>query len=119
LILDGKKTLELRGKACRIRERIALICSGTKQVWGVVTIVGSKPMSQSDLEATQQQHCAESIAAVFKDYKKPHGWDLRVPMRFANPISVSPKRGSVIWVVLNDADRSAVNNSLTQYLGAQ
>ncbi len=41
-ILDGRKTCELRGSNCRIRERIGLIRKGSGLVVGTADVVGAR-----------------------------------------------------------------------------
>ena len=99
LILDGHKTLEIRGKHCTKRnERIYLALSG-----GGGVVIGSAtfvtchgPLSRAEWAARGEQH------RVAGDDVLPYGgstyaWELAKPQRFKQPVPYHHKPGVVVW----------------------
>ena len=103
LILDGKKTWELRGSRTTTRGTIALIRSGSGEVHGVceiVDVVG--PLSTAELLRTQEFHAVprERIAEGSR-YRQTYAWVLKSARRFQSPVPYSHRPGAVIWVRLS------------------
>lgn len=99
LILDGKKTWELRGSACRKRGKIALIESKSGLVVGTAEIVDCRgPLTLKEFN----QNLDKSQASPVKSsndfyYKRTHAWVLKNVQRFKKPIPYKHKQGCVIW----------------------
>ena len=55
-ILDGEKTLEIRGANSNIRGTIAIIISGTSKVWGTVDLVDSFLIEYKDFKKFYKEH---------------------------------------------------------------
>jgi hypothetical protein len=102
LILDGKKTWEIRGSRTNVRGRIALIKSGTGLIFGTVELLGCTklPLSQRNLDDTKLLHCIDDLSRI-KD-KKPYAWQMGFPIRFDKPIPYIHPKGAIIWVNLPD-----------------
>ncbi len=98
LILQGKKTWEIRGSNTSIRGRIGLIQSGTGMVYGTVELVDSKHLNLDEYQHSAAYHRIE----VYHDapYERIHAWVLANPVRWAEPVPYVHPRGAVIWVNL-------------------
>jgi hypothetical protein len=114
LILSGKKTWEIRGKATTIRGRIALIQSGSGMVYGVCEVVDVRgPLSIEEMQANCDHHCIarDDIPNVVK-YKTIHAWVLQNARRLRRPVPYDHPYGAVIWVNLpEEVDRQIGSES--------
>jgi hypothetical protein len=104
LILDRKKTWELRGSSTRIRGRIALIRKGSGAVVGhcdVVGVVG--PLSRADLLASTRMHRVDprDVGSVVARYRRIYAWILSNASRLRKPMRYRHPSGAVIWVNLD------------------
>jgi hypothetical protein len=104
LILDGRKTWELRGQRTQTRGRIALIRKGSGTVVGhcdVVGVVG--PLNRADLLSSTRRHRVESrdLPTVLARYRKVYAWVLSAPNRLKRPVQYRHPSGAVIWVDLD------------------
>lgn len=103
LILDGLKTWELRGRATRVRGRIALIRKGSGTVVGHCNVVGVVgPLSRAELLSSTRRHRVESreLPGVVARYRKAYAWVLANPRRLKRPARYRHPSGAVIWVNL-------------------
>ena len=66
-ILDGDKTIELRGKNTKKRGHIALAFSGTGLLHGTVKIVDSYPVDRQWLENNRDKHAVHDLAKHRKE----------------------------------------------------
>ena len=99
MILDGKKTWEIRGSATKRRGRIALVASSTGTVVGtcnLVDVVG--PLSISKLRANAKK---AGFYATSISYRRPHAWVVANPRRLRKPVRYAHPSGAVIWVKLS------------------
>ena len=95
-ILDGDKTLEIRGTPCKkkVGPRVYLSASGSGTVCGSVTFVECVgPMDATVWSESVAQHRSDQASMP---YATTYGW------RFANPIEIEPvpyvvKKGSIVW----------------------
>jgi hypothetical protein len=99
LILEGKKTLEIRGQNSSKRFRIYLALSGgggvllgSVEMFGVVG-----PLTFAEYDARRQEHC---VAGCTLPYKRTFGYELRNPQRFAQPVPYTHTPHVIVW----DAD---------------
>lgn len=96
LILDGEKTLEIRGSSCR-KPRDSLIylsASGSGAVSGHAVFVECiGPMSDDEWEMRREQHRVSGPATM---YSKIYGWRLSNPTRIA-PVPYLVKPGAITW----------------------
>ncbi|PLS18982.1 hypothetical protein CVD28_00850 [Bacillus sp. M6-12] len=102
LILEGKKTWEIRGSNAKIRGEIALIQSGTGKVFGTVELIESKELSLEQYQSSEAFHCIPEEMTKVAPYKKIHAWVLQNPKRFHEPIPYQHPQGAVIWVNLRE-----------------
>lgn len=97
-ILSGVKKWEIRGSNTSVRGRICLIKSGTKKIFGEVTLVDS---FEIDLDKYNNYHkdlygnCCESLP-----YKRTYAWVVENPYLYKEPVSYNHPKGAVIWVNL-------------------
>lgn len=103
LILDGKKTIELRGCPVKYRGTIGLVFSGTKKVFSTVDIVDCILLDKESYDKNKKRHM---YPYSFEDisYKKTYGWILENPVIFDSPKKYNHKLGCVIWVNLDQLD---------------
>jgi ASCH domain len=114
MILDGRKTWEMRKSRCNFREQIALIQSGTQTVVGVADVVdciGS--LSDEERSAAVDRHCvapAEWSNPKFMDYR--FAWVMSNVQRLSMPVPYRHPSGAVIWVNLNDSVAQEISSNL-------
>lgn len=99
LILDGRKSLEIRGQQCckPAGERIYLAQSG-----GGGIVLGSAkfqvcmgPLTGSEWQATSARHC---VAGKKLPYGcSTHAWQFDMPERFETPVPYHHKPGVIVW----------------------
>jgi len=113
LILDGRKTWEIRGSGVSFRGRIALIESGHKPpiMVGFADLVDCFPVPSSVLACPTVVACHQIPAAAAVDacarYRgNQHAWVLANATRFAAPVPYAHPSGAVKWI-LNRAPRAA------------
>jgi hypothetical protein len=115
LILDGKKTWELRTKPTSIRGRIALIRQGSGEIAGVANLVDVLPsLRPEDLADSIPFHGVpasrhQEVAA--NNWLTP--WVLVDAKRLAAPVSYTHPSGAVTWVDLEASTSSAVERGLS------
>ena len=100
LILDGKKTMELRGTNTKIRGKIGIIKSGSKMVYGTVELVEVVPILDEETYIFYNKKHLVDYPFSNIPYKKLYGWILKKPVRYNKPIPYKHKQGCVIWVNL-------------------
>ena len=109
LILDGKKTWEIRGSRTAIRGTIALIPSASGTVAGaceVIDCVG--PLSPHALRENAAKAGMGPAEAVITRYRDTYAWVLTNPKRFNKPIPYEHPGGAVIWVKLTGKTEQAI-----------
>lgn len=102
LILQGKKTWEIRGSNTSIRGTIALIKSGTGKIYGTVDLVDVKKITLEEYQQSQQFHCIPQRDCLQSPYPNIYAWVLENPHPFQRPIPYQHPRGAVIWVSLQE-----------------
>jgi hypothetical protein len=100
LILEGKKTWEIRGSNCKIRGKIALIKSGSGLIFGTVDLVDTKMLGLEDFQQGRKFHCISDTNVL--PYPKTYAWILENPVLFDKPIPYQHPQGAVIWVNLEN-----------------
>ena len=96
-ILNGSKTMELRGTATTKRCNVAIAVAGTGKLVGQVRITDSvllarrnpqtgmlEDVSPNGLNSTQHMHLVYNHKEVLK-YKRVHGWGLKMPRFTIHP----------------------------------
>ncbi|QHE62565.1 ASCH domain-containing protein [Rossellomorea vietnamensis] len=102
LILEGKKTWEIRGSNTKIRGPIALIKSGSGMVYGEVNVRDSKELTLKDYQVSNEFHRVQSESLQALPYKKTFAWVLEKPRIYKEPIPYKHPMGAVIWVNLKE-----------------
>lgn len=105
MILDGRKTWEIRGRNTTIRGQIALIRAGSGRIVGtceLAAVVG--PLSRDELVASRDRHGVppEQLDEVIRRYKCVYAWVMESAGRLPTPVRYSHPSGAVIWVTLPD-----------------
>ena len=98
LILDGRKSLEVRGKFCKKeRERIYLALSGGGGIiLGSVEFVRSHgPLSRDEWASLATKHCVAGDALPYGS--STFAWEVAKPIRFSTPVPYHHKPGIVVW----------------------
>ena len=116
LIVDRKKTWEMRTRPTRVRGWIGLIAKRTGTVVGLACLVRSPPA----LSRTRHHlHFRQHRIPPRPDQKRYDGkylfpWVLAKAFRLPRPVPYQHPDGAVIWVTLSDE----VSRSLTRRLRA-
>ena len=97
LILDGRKTWEIRGSSTAKRGWVHLAESkaGGKLV-GRAKLVASFPLSRSSFMKNYSKHRVSSLNTV--PYETPHAWVFADAEKFERPFLYEHKQGAVVWV---------------------
>lgn len=99
LILDGKKTVEVRGRKTNVRGTIGIIKSGSKKVYGTAELFQCVELTNEYFDLWKEKHHINlSYEQLIKIYPKPYAWCLRNVEKFDVPIDYEHKHGCVIWV---------------------
>ena len=99
LLLDGAKTLEIRGTRCAkpagTRVYLSESCMGT--VAGYVTFAGCEgPFEDLDaFRARKAEHRVGGLEAL--PYKATYGWRFEGGRRLDTPVPYMIKKGSIVW----------------------
>lgn len=98
MILDGYKSLEIRGGRTHKRGIIGLIQSGTGEVKGIASLTNCRELNKKDFEQLQGFHQIKDREWEELPYKKVYGWKLEEHRRLKTPVKYNHPRGAVIWV---------------------
>lgn len=105
MILDGKKTWEIRGSNTTIRGSIALIKSGTGMIYGTAELVDVVPLhGPDDFELILTTFDKHQVPLGAVSYLKPYAWVLKNPVKYAEPVPYKHPQGAVIWVNLKELE---------------
>lgn len=102
LLLEGKKSWEIRGRQTNIRGEIALIQSGTGHIYGTINIVDCKELTWEEYQQSESFHCIPKELRITPPYKRIYAWVLENPIQLERPIPYHHPQGAVIWVNLNE-----------------
>ncbi len=97
LILDGAKTLEVRGCRCtkEVGTFVYLSQSKTGTIAGRVRFDGcSGPLELEEFMDLQSEH---KVSTTTLPYSKTFVWRFSNPIRSSNAIPYKVRKGSVIW----------------------
>lgn len=100
LILDGYKTIEVRGSKTTIRGTIGIIKSGTKQVYGTANLFHCVELGEWEFNNVWKPRHQLNITyeELLKIYPKPYAWCLKDIKKLDEPKTYEHKKGCVIWV---------------------
>ena len=102
MILDGKKTWEIRGSDTKIRGRIGLIESGSGLIVGECELIDSKRFTKEMKTSGFENHRLDLYDLSMIDYKNPWAWIMEKHLRYKNPVPYNHPQGAVIWVKIRD-----------------
>jgi len=109
MILDGRKTWEMRSTPTKKRATIALIAKGSGLVYGIARVVGCRgPLSDDEIKKYSHMHCVpfELIGKWRFAWELSEVRVLRAPVRYAHP------KGAVVWVNLSEDICKAINSEV-------
>lgn len=113
LIVEGKKTWEIRKHPTRVRGRVGILNQG--QVLGTVEIVGTRgPFTPAQLAAHQDKHRSrvEDLEA-YAGGRPLYAWVLKDAVRFRRPVAVPTKKGQQLWATVerDEAEENRTESS--------
>ena len=99
MILDGKKTWEIRGSATAKRGKIHLAASrGGGVLVGQCQLVDCYPVGRSELANNVTKHWIKDLALM--PCERPHAGVLEKAMRYSSPFTYKRPQGANTWVAL-------------------
>jgi ASCH domain len=102
MILDGKKTWEIRGSRTNIRGAIGLIPSRSGTISGVCDLVDCiGPLSAEFYRENAAKAGIRAHEAELGFYPKTYAWVLANARYLLKPVSYKHPSGAVIWVTLD------------------
>lgn len=102
MILDGKKTWEIRGSRTSFRETIALVASGSGSVLGVCDLIDCLgPLTAAEFRENAKKAGMRPGEAKLVSYEKIYAWVLAKPRRLKRWVPYEHPSGAVIWVKLD------------------
>ena len=126
MLLDGKKTWEIRSTSTTKRGKIAIAISGTGHLYGEVTLVTSKLVGYRTPDGRiVQGDIPDGVFIGHKDnrrriedlsvikYPKIWAWVMKDPIKYDPPQAYKHVTGCVIWNPLGEA-KSAIEKTSKQ-----
>lgn len=98
LILEGKKTWEIRGSDTKIRGKIGLIESGSGLIVGECELIESKRLTKEMKYGGFENHRLDLQDLSYIEYKTPWAWVLSGAKKYKQPVPYNHPQGAVIWV---------------------
>lgn len=99
LILDGHKTMEIRGTICKKPrgEKVFLALSGAGGlIIGAVSFVACHgPLTRAEYAAKAESHCVAGETLPYGGHT--YAWQFKAPVRFREPVRYVHKPGVVVW----------------------
>lgn len=103
MILNGKKTWEMRNRRTNIRETVGLIKSGSGEICGTVELVECKgPLTLKEYR-TNARKAGMKPSDISRSYLPAFAWVLKNPKKFRKPIKYKHPSGAIIWVNVKKA----------------
>src|SRR5450432_3151144 len=103
MILEGRKTWEIRGSATSVRGTIGLVPSGSGTVIGVCDVVGCEgPLTADGYRKNAKKAGMRAGEARLGRYRQTYAWVLENPQYLKRPVAYRHPPGAVIWVRLDD-----------------
>jgi hypothetical protein len=99
LILDRKKTWEIRNSPTKIRGFVKIAESGTGKLVGQVRIANCIKIPQSQFSKYVKKHRVANLREV-ANYHTIYAWVLKDAMRYVQPPAYEHPQGAIIWVKL-------------------
>jgi hypothetical protein len=103
MILDGKKTWEMRGKRTRLRGKIALIRGGSGLVVGTCNLVDVKgPLTLKEFRKNKRKAGFKPSEPCLLPYETTYAWVVTGAKKFRRPRQYKHPSGAIIWVKLRN-----------------
>lgn len=101
-LVEGRKTMELRGAKTAHRGRTAIIRAGTGLVIGEASLVDVRgPFTRSDLALIVDEHLVRADWETAEiPYRRTYGWMFTAAIEYEVPKPYRHPPGAVIWVNL-------------------
>jgi hypothetical protein len=113
LILDGKKTWEIRGSRTSVREAIGLVASGSGTVIGVCELIECVgPLTAEEFHKNAGRAGMRPSEAKLGWYPQTYAWVLAKPRILKRPLPYQHPSGAVIWVRLDDRVERDIHDQL-------
>lgn len=104
MILDGKKTWEIRGSRTSVRGQIGLIASRSGTVVGVCSLVDCiGPLTADEFRKNAKKAGMRQSEAILGYYQRTYAWVTKNARRLVRPVEYRHPSGAVIWVRLEPA----------------
>ncbi len=112
LIVDGKKTWEVRRTRTKHRGPVAIISGG--KIIGIVDIVDVIELPVKEMAAFVEKHYADPtiILSYGADRETLFAWVLKNPQRLRTPIPIDIPVGAQVWVRIPEDVEAKVWKSL-------
>jgi len=112
-ILYENKTWEIRGSGTKIREKIALIRSGSGLIVGTCNLVDSiGPLTIRQFVSGRKKHLSSVLGlSIASPYENTFAWVLEDAKPLSEPIPYNHPRGAIIWVNLAEHPQRALLES--------
>ena len=99
MLLDGHKTLEIRGTSCKKPAGLLVflaLSGGGGVLCGGITFLGCHgPLSSAEYRGRREGH---RVAGDARPYgAKTYGWEFAHPFRFATPMPYRHRHGAITW----------------------
>lgn len=103
MILEGKKTWEIRGKKTQVSGKIALIRGGSGLVVGTCNLVEVKgPLTRKEFQRNRRKAGLKPSEARWLPYETTYAWVVEGAKKFRRPRRYKHPSGAVIWVKLRN-----------------
>jgi hypothetical protein len=104
MILDGKKTWEIRGSATSVRGTVGLVPSGSGTIVGVCEVVDCVgPLTAEEYTKNAKKAGMRPSEAKLGWYRQTYARVMAKPRRLSRPLPYRHPPGAVIWVRLDDS----------------
>ena len=98
LILNKKKTWEIRGTSIAKRGRIHLaVSAGGGLILGKASLVDCLHLKYDDLRRHKAKHCIAEKKLHLVKYQKIFAWVLKDASRYQVPLKYKHSQGAVVW----------------------
>ena len=102
MILDGRKTWEIRGSATATRGTVALVPSHSGTVIGVCDVVDCVgPLTAEVFRKNAKKAGMQPSEAKLGWYRQTYAWVMTKPRYLRRPVPYEHPSGAVIWVRLD------------------
>jgi hypothetical protein len=113
MILDGKKTWEIRGSRTSVEGQIALVASGSGTVVGLCDLVDCVgPLTANQFRKNAKKAGMRPSEAELGWYRLTYAWVMAKPRMLKQPVPYAHPQGAVIWVRLDGKVEREIRNQL-------